>query len=136
MIKTDYSALCDTAIQRPPGAFDGMRIHTNDIDEAITDIAPGTLTLAVLMDSMDWFDPQAKTANTQIRKLTRALKMGGLILLRSSALRPWYLDEFELLGFKPESQGQRAPFSCIDRVNMYTSCWLCTKLSDLPQSMA
>ncbi len=51
-----------------PGAFDGLRIHTDEIDEVIARISPGTLTVAVVMDSMDWFDPSSTAAAKQIHQ--------------------------------------------------------------------
>ncbi|ROW07858.1 hypothetical protein VMCG_03487 [Cytospora schulzeri] len=115
-----------------PGAFDGLRIHTDDIEEVITRITPGTLTVAVIMDSMDWFDPGSNAAAGQIRKLNRALKMGGRVLLRSAALTPWYIKEFERWGFTLKPHGQRTPGMCIDRVNMYASCWVLIKTGNIP----
>ena len=130
-----------------PHAFDGLRIHTDEIEEVIARLAPGSLTVAVVMDSMDWFDPESKADNSglcpssetggmaaasQIAKLNRALAMGGRVLLRSSARTPWYLAVFERLGFQPKQHGNRTPGVCIDRVNMYASCWVCTKVANLP----
>ncbi|KAI1378564.1 hypothetical protein F4677DRAFT_371020 [Hypoxylon crocopeplum] len=115
-----------------PGAFEGLRIHTDEIDEVLARIAPGTLTVAVVMDSMDWFDPGSNAAAAQIAKLNRALRMGGRVMLRSAGLRPWYLDEFERHGFAAKCMGERTPGKCIDRVNMYASCWTCTKRENLP----
>lgn len=116
-----------------PGAFDGLRIHTDEIDEVIARITPGTLTVAVVMDSMDWFDPGTSAAAMQIRKLNRALKMGGRVMLRSSALKPWYIKLFEEVGgFTAKCHGSREGGMCIDRVNMYASCWVLTKMANLP----
>ncbi len=53
------------------------------------------------------------------------------MLLRSSALRPWYIKEFEAHGFQGKRVGNRLPGECIDRVNMYASCWICTKVANL-----
>ncbi|KUI70698.1 Protein-L-isoaspartate O-methyltransferase [Cytospora mali] len=114
------------------GAFDGLRIHTDEIEEVIARMTPGTLTVAVVMDSMDWFDPDSNAAAGQIRKLNRALRMGGRVVLRSAALRPWYIKEFERAGFTAKSYGQRTPGVCIDRVNMYASCWVLTKAGNIP----
>ncbi|KAI1459448.1 hypothetical protein F4805DRAFT_63098 [Annulohypoxylon moriforme] len=114
-----------------PGAFEGLRIHTDEIDEVLARIAPGTLTVAVVMDSMDWFDPGSSAAAAQITKLNRALRMGGRVMLRSAGLRPWYLDEFERHGFVAKCHGDRSGGKCIDRVNMYASCWICTKREDV-----
>ncbi|EEY17580.1 conserved hypothetical protein [Verticillium alfalfae VaMs.102] len=115
-----------------PGALDGLRIHTDELDEVISRITPGTLTVAVVMDSMDWFDPGAAAAAQQITKLNRALRMGGRVLLRSSALHPWYVKAFEAHGFTSKRVGAREGGACIDRVNMYASCWILTKAENLP----
>lgn len=115
-----------------PGAFDGLRIHTDEIEEVIARLAPGSLTVAVIMDSMDWFDPESAAAASQIAKLNRALGLGGRVLLRSSARTPWYVATFERLGFSAKQHGSRVPGTCIDRVNMYASCWVCTKVAHLP----
>ncbi|KAF4818786.1 hypothetical protein CGCSCA5_v004997 [Colletotrichum siamense] len=128
----DYLAEKAHAKLSRPGAFDGLRIHTDEIDEVINRIAPSTLTVAVVMDSMDWFDPDSSAAAAQITKLNRALKTGGRVLLRSSGLSPWYIKVFEAHGFSPKRVGARTPGTCIDRVNMYASCWICTKTENLP----
>jgi betaine lipid synthase len=92
-----------------------------------------SLTVAVIMDSMDWFSPSDQpTAATQIRALNRALMPGGRVLLRSAALKPWYLKLFEELGFKTSVATKRLPGTYTDLVNMYASCWLCVKTGDLP----
>ncbi|KAI0798754.1 hypothetical protein GGR55DRAFT_684645 [Xylaria sp. FL0064] len=114
-----------------PDALDNLRIHTDEIDEVLARIAPGTLTVAVVMDSMDWFDPESDAASSQITKLNRALKMGGRVMLRSAGLKPWYLEEFAKLGFAMKCMGSREDGACIDRVNMYASCWICTKRENL-----
>ncbi|TWU71584.1 hypothetical protein ED733_001863 [Metarhizium rileyi] len=115
-----------------PGALDSLRIHTDELEEVIARISPGTLTVAVVMDSMDWFDPGSPTAAAQITKLNRALKMGGRVMLRTSALTPWYIKAFEVRGFTAKRHGGRIDGACIDRVNMYASCWICTKVENLP----
>lgn len=115
-----------------PGAFDGLRIHTDEIEHVVRRFSPGTLTVAVVMDSMDWFDPASDAAARQIALLNRALKKGGRVLLRSAARQPWYLKLFEESGFRAERKAVRAPGECIDRVNMYASCWICTKVGNLP----
>ncbi|KAJ5273188.1 hypothetical protein N7478_008313 [Penicillium angulare] len=119
-----------------PGAFDGLRIHTDEINEVINRITPGTLTIAVVMDSMDWFDPAEDAAAAQARRLNHALKKGGRILLRSASIDPWYIKHFEENGFTARRVGSRFPGTCIDRVNMYASTWICTKNEDVirPQS--
>jgi betaine lipid synthase len=97
------------------GAFDGLRIHTDEIKEVVNRLTPGTLTVAVVMDSMDWFDPGADEASTQIQQLNRAMKLGGRVMLRSSALTPWYIETFEELGYQAKRVGARIGGACIDR---------------------
>lgn len=114
-------------------AFDGLRIHTDELDEVLARLTPGTLTVAVVMDSMDWFDPRtSQAAAQQFRRLNRALKMGGRVMLRSAARAPWYVHEARNWGFAARKHGDRVPGSCVDRVNMYASCWVLTKVAGLP----
>ncbi|BDD56066.1 hypothetical protein MAP00_001546 [Monascus purpureus] len=113
------------------GAFDGLRIHTDEINEVINRLRHGTLTIAVIMDSMDWFDPKGDEAAAQVQALNHSLKMGGRVLLRSASIEPWYIKHFQENGFKPRRVGSRFPGTCIDRVNMYASTWICTKNKEL-----
>jgi len=128
----DYMNPRNHAKLSKPNALDGLRIHTDEFEEVISRITPGTLTVAVVMDSMDWFDPGSAAAAAQVTKLNRALKIGGRVMCRSSALTPWYLEVFQNHGFTTKHQGQRIHGACIDRVNMYASCWICTKVENLP----
>jgi len=98
-----------------PGAFDGLRIHTDEINEVIKRITPRSLTIAVVMDSMDWFDTDGVEASSQAQTLNYALKMGGRILLRSASIEPWYIKQFEDNGFSASRVGARFPGTCIDR---------------------
>ena len=118
-----YSRRCHAEYLKPsshvklsqPNAFDGMRIHTDEINEVIARMSPGTLTIAVVMDSMDWFNPDGEEAETQIRALNKALAPRGRVMLRSAGLKPWYITKFEELGFQPKCHGSRLPGTCIDR---------------------
>jgi betaine lipid synthase len=98
-----------------PKAFDGLRIHTDEIMEVIERVTPATLTIAVVMDSMDWFNPEGEEAEKQIRALNRALKIKGRVMVRSAGLQPWYLKKFEDNGFQIKCMGRRNPGTCIDR---------------------
>ncbi|KAL8714977.1 MAG: hypothetical protein Q9225_006462 [Loekoesia sp. 1 TL-2023] len=113
-----------------PKAFSGLRIHTDELNEVIQRFTPASLTIAIIMDSMDWFDPSSTAATTQVRALNRALKPKGRVLLRSAGLTPWYVHVFEKHGFKTQRVAARLPGSCIDRVNMYASTWVMTKVGD------
>jgi betaine lipid synthase len=102
-----------------PDAFNGrLSIHTDELQEVLERMAPATLTIAVVMDSMDWFDPGSDAAAVQILKLNRAVKKGGRVMLRSAGLNPWYVAVFEKHGFSGKRVAGRLPGSCIDRVNM------------------
>jgi betaine lipid synthase len=123
-IQGSYSRRCHPDYLKPKShqklsrgnAFDGLRIHTDEINEVVSRLAPGTLTVAVVMDSMDWFNPGADDASRQIEKLNRALKLGGRVMLRSAALTPWYISTFESLGFQAKRHGARIAGACIDRL--------------------
>jgi betaine lipid synthase len=91
---------------------------------------PEALTIAVLMDSMDWFTPTGPEADAQVKAVNRALKQGGRVLLRSAGLNPWYIRAFEENGFMCKRVAARLPAgTCTDRVNMYASTWILTKMS-------
>ncbi|KAL8726057.1 MAG: hypothetical protein Q9181_006192 [Wetmoreana brouardii] len=115
-----------------PQAFSGLRIHTDELSEIIQRFKPATLTIAIIMDSMDWFDPSSTAAVIQVQALNRALQPKGRVLLRSAGLKPWYVDEFEKHGFSTRRVAARLPGMCVDRVNMYASTWIMTKIEELP----
>lgn len=111
----DYLKPTSYAKLSAPGGFDGLRIHTDEINEVIARMSPGTLTIAIVMDSMDWFDEGKDDAVRQIRAINIALAPKGRVLLRSAGLEPWYIKKFEEGGFSPKCVGSRVPGSCIDR---------------------
>ena len=67
------------------------------------------------MDSMDWFDPDSNAAAIQVMALNKVLQPGGRVLLRTAALKPWYIQVFEENGFLCTCVGKRIPGTCIDR---------------------
>ena len=115
-------------------AFNGLRIHTDDVADVIERMKPESLTVAIVMDSMDWFaenDPQARAETyRQVRLLRRALRVGGRVLLRSAGRVPWYMHVFEEENFASKRVNIRLEGECVDRVNMYASTWLCIKKTD------
>ncbi|EMF11377.1 betaine lipid synthase [Sphaerulina musiva SO2202] len=116
-----------------PGALENIRIHTDELAEVFARMQPEALTIAVLMDSMDWFTPGGPEAPAQCKAVNRALKLGGRVLIRSAGLNPWYMRVFEEYGFSPKRVAARIPpGTCTDRVNMYASTWICTKTVGLP----
>lgn len=67
------------------------------------------------MDSMDWFDPASEAALRQVLALNKVLKVGGRVLFRTAATKPWYSDLFEQNGFHANCVARRDPGKCIDR---------------------
>ncbi|GME83895.1 unnamed protein product [Ambrosiozyma monospora] len=76
---------------------------------------------------MDWFSEDGTDADDEITALFHALAPGGRVLLRSASQEPWYINNFEKLGFKCDPVAVRKSGTAIDRVNMYASTWVCTK---------
>lgn len=111
-------------------ALDGIRLHTDTINDVVDRLAPGTVTCAIIMDHMDWFSPSGTDALDEIVALNKCLTKGGRVMLRSSSKKPWYLDTFEAQGFKTKAAAVRYSGKAIDRVNMYASTWICTKIYD------
>ena len=135
-----YTRKCHPAYLTPkahiklsqPSALDNLRIHTDELSEVFARMQPESLTITVLMDSMDWFQPEGPEAAAQVKVVNRALKLGGRVLLRSAGLKPWYMSVFEDNGFAPKRVAARIPpGTCTDRVNMYASTWICTKHTHL-----
>ncbi|QLG74457.1 hypothetical protein HG535_0G03400 [Zygotorulaspora mrakii] len=107
--------------------LDNIRLHTDFVSNVLRDFSNKTLTVAVIMDHMDWFDPKGDDAKDEISALLGALKKGGRVLLRSAAPHPWYIKTFEQLGFTCKAAAIRKSGQSIDRVNMYASTWICQK---------
>lgn len=78
-------------------------------------------------------------AQSQIDAIHRVLKINGKVLLRSAALKPWYIELFERAEdeetgrklWSVKCMGRRENGKCIDRVNMYASCWVCIKVGEV-----
>ncbi|KAK7205967.1 hypothetical protein BZA70DRAFT_304272 [Myxozyma melibiosi] len=110
-----------------PGALDGIRIHTDEIVDVVARIRRHSVTIAIVMDHMDWFDTDGVDATKEIQALNHAIKMGGRLLFRSASKRPWYTKVYEREGFRCEAAQVREKRTSIDRTNMYASTWVATK---------
>lgn len=108
--------------------LNNIRVHTDFLNDVFARLTSGSLTIAIIMDHMDWFSQSGEEVDAEIMALYKALCVGGRVLLRSAAEKPWYITNFEKLGFRCESAGVRTSTESIDRVNMYASAWVCTKL--------
>lgn len=128
----------------------------NDNDNSDSDIqsSPSRITIPLLTRLRNRRKPtdssrsrsQSKSRSTegplaaasQIEAVHRVLKVGGRVLLRSAARKPWYIGLFarledEATGAKLweiKCMGRREGGACIDRVNMYASCWLLIKIGE------
>lgn len=149
--------------------LDNLRIHTDEFIEVVKRMRGGSVGAIIVMDSMDWLEvpdmttvkhvkfsdkqkhqrsrSQSKSRSTegegaaqsQIEAIHRVLRIGGKVLLRSAALKPWYIDLFERMEdeetgrkvWNVKCMGRRENGKCIDRVNMYASCWLLVKIGDI-----
>lgn len=109
------------------GALDGIRIHTDEINEVVKRLNPGSVNHAIVMDHMDWFPKDGNAAREEIKSLHHALTEGGNVMLRSASQKPWYLSVYEEEGFTTRPAAIRESGTSIDRVNMYASTWVCTK---------
>ncbi|KAH3673644.1 hypothetical protein WICMUC_003547 [Wickerhamomyces mucosus] len=109
--------------------LEGIRLHTDYLNNVLDRLSSKTISVAVIMDHMDWFDPNSEDVNNEIDALYGALCDGGRVLLRTAALKPWYIKNFEKRGFTCKPAGVRNSGTMIDRVNMYASTWVCTKIA-------
>ncbi|GJE99974.1 related to Betaine lipid synthase [Phanerochaete sordida] len=111
--------------------LDAFRLHTDSIMNALQGLADGSITKMVVMDHMDWFDPNVAThcpLDAEIAQMHRALAKGGAVYWRSAAREPWYIRNFVDKGFLVEALGIRRPGEGpIDRVNMYASFYRAVK---------
>lgn len=107
--------------------LDNIRIHTDFLNDVFSRLTAGSITIAIIMDHMDWFSKDGIDADAEISALYQALAPGGRVMLRSAASKPWYIKNFEKIGFTCEAAGIRTSTESIDRVNMYASTWVCTK---------
>lgn len=112
-------------------SLNNIRLHTDAMQDVVERLTPGSVTCAIVMDHMDWFGPDARDARDEIRALNKSLKKGGKVLLRSSSPQPWYIKVYEDEGFVCRRAALRTSGTSIDRVNMYASTWVCTKIQHL-----
>jgi len=118
------------ALKANDGALmDAFRLHTDSITNVLRGLTPGSITRAIIMDHLDWFDPGSEAARDEIAALWNALATGGMVFWRSAARQPWYNEMFKEQGFELKPLGVRAgPEKSIDRVNMYASFWRAVKV--------
>lgn len=116
-----------TPRQNGNAPIDNIRLHTDTLIDVFDRLAHKSITIAIIMDHMDWFDPTKEDAKAEIMAVKHCLVPGGRVLLRSAAQYPWYIKIFESCGFKCKPAAIRHAGESIDRINMYASTWVCTK---------
>ncbi|KAI8967893.1 hypothetical protein BDF20DRAFT_897682 [Mycotypha africana] len=111
------------------GALDAFRLHTSSILSALKTLPENYLTQIVVMDHMDWFNPESCIElDQEISEMMRVLQNNGKVYWRSASTQPWYNETFVKHGFvNIEPLNVRKPGQCIDRVNMYASFYRATK---------
>lgn len=112
--------------------IDRIRLHTDTLQDVFSRLSK-SITVAIIMDHMDWFNPNGTDAKKEILAVKKCLVKGGRVMLRSAAQYPWYIKTFESLGFKCKPAAIRHSGETIDRVNMYASTWVCTKVDELEE---
>jgi betaine lipid synthase len=65
----------------------------------------------------------------EILEMKRVLALGGHVVWRSAGKCPWYIQRFELAGFKVEAVDIREGGKAIDRVNFYASLYRAKKIA-------
>lgn len=106
-------------------SLETIHLHTDYLSNVLGSLKG--LTIAVIMDHMDWFDPEALDVDEEIKCLWSALDSHGRVMLRLAAKKPWYISNFEHQGFICRAVATRHSGTSIDRVNMYASTWICKK---------
>ena len=114
----------------PESPLLNVRIHTDTLNEVFARLSDKTISIAIIMDHMDWFNPQGTEAYNEIAALKKCLAPNGRVMLRSASTKPWYLETFAELGFDCKPAAIRKLGHLIDRINMYASTWVCTKIDD------
>lgn len=129
-----YNALYNNKVNsktHQESPLDTIRIHTETLNDVFARLNRKSITIAIIMDHMDWFSPQGNEAHDEIVAIKQCLAPGGRVMLRSAAQFPWYIKTFESLGFKCKPAAIRHRGESIDRTNMYASTWVCTKLTSV-----
>ncbi|KAJ3809811.1 hypothetical protein F5876DRAFT_43121, partial [Lentinula aff. lateritia] len=83
-------------------------------------LSSSSLTRALVMDHMDWYDRDSSEVKDEAVELSRVLASGSLVFWRSASRNPWYNQVFAENGFTVESVNvrQRGMAIALDRVNM------------------
>lgn len=128
-------------------ALDCFRLHTDAIVTVLRGMQDASLTRAILMDHMDWFNPVEDSVpmpsldaarneedksvadlDREVVELARVICKGGAVFWRSAAKHPWYSQRFEKAGFRVAPIHIRETGKPIDNVNMYASFYKAVRM--------
>ena len=128
-------------------ALDCFRLHTDAIVTVLRGMQDASLTRAILMDHMDWFNPVEDSVpmpsldaarneedksvadlDREVVELARVICKGGAVSWRSAAKHPWYSQRFEKAGFRVAPIHIRETGKPIDNVNMYASFYKAVRM--------
>lgn len=104
------------------GAIDRLTIATGTF---LAELRARKYTKVILMDHVDWMD--TKSAKEVADTLGQQVLPGGIVIWRSAAQCPPYAEHIKDAGFDVKCV-QRASDGYMDRVNMYSSFYMATKL--------
>ncbi|KAG6917420.1 hypothetical protein DXG01_002505 [Tephrocybe rancida] len=100
------------------GALDAFRLHTDSIVHVLQGLTDWSLTRALIMDHLDWFNPVSQDVVEEVAEFHRVLAPGGMVFWRSASRKPWYNEIFAKAGFEVTPVAIRDGTIAIDRVNM------------------
>lgn len=80
----------------------------------------------ILMDHVDWQSVEQATELSET--LYQQMNYGGKLIFRSAAEYPFYADILKQTGFKVKCINRISNNNYMDRVNMYASFYICTKV--------
>ncbi|CCG81536.1 Putative uncharacterized protein [Taphrina deformans PYCC 5710] len=112
--------------------LDALTLHTDTINNVLSEMPAQSLSKAIVMDHQDWFDPIVSGTpfpvaesylDQEIQLFKKVLRRGGEVWWRSAAKAPWYADRWSLAGFEVKCISSRDGRDLLDAVNMYASLW-------------
>lgn len=130
LTKKGHKNLTTSRKESRTSPIDDIRLHTDTLHDVLARLGSNSLTVAIIMDHMDWFDPNGQDAENEIRELKACLEPRGRVMIRSASKHPWYVKTFENMGFKADPVAVRESGTSIDRTNMYASTWVFTKFDN------
>mmetsp|Transcript_20159 Transcript_20159/g.56144 ORF Transcript_20159/g.56144 Transcript_20159/m.56144 type:complete len:687 (-) Transcript_20159:861-2921(-) len=108
--------------QLKAGLIDRLTVETSTF---LDELRSRKYTKVILMDHLDWLSPSQHEEYAQV--LAQQVPAGGIVIWRSAALCPSYSAVIARAGFDVRCVS-RADQGYMDRVNMYSSFFVATRL--------